>query len=525
MPVKTKSISQYSLSPCPIILTQIINIGKNNYSSYNELMLTFQKIKDFCKKPQTILILILLVFFLKGLLLTIILPIFNGYDEARHYNTIQYLAEPREKNWPKNEKGESADGDLVQRFNYSEEIKKTAEKIRCVGGEDKCNLYANNLFISGFDGENEAEINNRGWKQYNDDYPVNIAGKADSLYHQIGEKIERMLGEKNILIRFYTLRIFSVFLGTIAIFIFYLILKNIGFSPKHSLLITAIISFQPKFSFYYSYVNYDPLLILLFAFFVFGAILSIKDGLNWKNLSLMISSIIFGIWVKGTALILLAVFIFLIFAVIYKKVSGKTKINDKYWFGLFFTISFSVIMITFQKHLPLIGNFNEISASFFRYFLKNIDPELISLSSKTYWGILSFDNWISLHLLEIVWFIQFFSILGLILFIFSKNKPEFLPEKKYIFFFILMIVALQAGIRLADWQYFTKYGKLGLQTPGRYFFPNIAIHITLVFVGLGMLLQYFKKEKYFDLVLALSLVSMLAFFMYHLLSTLLDFYL
>jgi len=239
----------------------------------------------------------------------------------------------------------------------------------------------------------------------------------------------------------------------------------------------------------------------------------------------MISSIIFGIWVKGTALILLAVFIFLIFAVIYKKVSGKTKINDKYWFGLFFTISFSVIMITFQKHLPLIGNFNEISASFFRYFLKNIDPELISLSSKTYWGILSFDNWISLHLLEIVWFIQFFSILGLILFIFSKNKPEFLPEKKYIFFFILMIVALQAGIRLADWQYFTKYGKLGLQTPGRYFFPNIAIHITLVFVGLGMLLQYFKKEKYFDLVLALSLVSMLAFFMYHLLSTLLDFYL
>ena len=218
-------------------------------------------------------------------------------------------------------------------------------------------------------------------------------------------------------------------------------------------------------------------------------------------------------------------FILLIFAVIYKKVSGKTKINDKYWFGLFFTISFSVIMITFQKHLPLIGNFNEISASFFRYFLKNIDPELISLSSKTYWGILSFDNWISLHLLEIVWFIQFFSILGLILFIFSKNKPEFLPEKKYIFFFILMIVALQAGIRLADWQYFTKYGKLGLQTPGRYFFPNIAIHITLVFVGLGMLLQYFKKEKFFDLVLALSLVSMLAFFMYHLLSTLLDFYL
>ncbi|MFA6159622.1 MAG: phospholipid carrier-dependent glycosyltransferase [Parcubacteria group bacterium] len=489
-------------------------------------MKNFQQFKDFCKKSHFLLFLILAIFFLKGLALLTVIPIFNGYDEARHYNTIQYLAESKEKNWPTIEKGKTNEGDLVQRFNYSEEIKKTAEKIRCVGGEDKCNLYENNLFIQGSYGQNEKEINSRPWKQYNDEYPVNIASSGKSLYHKLGAIIEKLLSEKSILTRFYTLRIFSVLFGTITILIFYLILRNIGFSKKHNLILTAIISFQPHFSFYYTYINYDCLLILFFATFVLGAILSLKNGINWKNLTLMIASIFFGIWVKGTAYILLAVFVFLISFLTYKKLSKKTNVRAVYWLYFFLAISFFIITVTLERYLPLIGNFNEIAGSFFRYFMKNADFGLILLSSKTYWGTLPFGNWISDNLINIIWLIQFISIIGLFLFIFSKKKPEFLPEKKYVIFFILMILALQAGIRLADWQYFVQNGKLELQTPGRYFFPNIALHITLVFIDLGMISKTLKKENYFDFILSSGLVLMFILFMHNLFNLLLlDFYL
>ncbi|HRY82222.1 MAG TPA: phospholipid carrier-dependent glycosyltransferase [Candidatus Moranbacteria bacterium] len=489
-------------------------------------MSSFQKIKNFCKKPGFILALILLIFLLKELALIAVLPIFNGYDEARHYNTIQYLAEPEEKNWPKNEKKEIKNGDLVQRFNYTEEIKKTAEKIRCVGGEDKCDLYKNNLFGEGFAGKNETEINSRPWKQYNTDYPVNMASSGRSFYHKLTAEIEKLLGKESILIRFYALRVFSALLGTIVIFIFYLILKNSGFSQKHSFLLTAIISFQPRFSFYYAYINYDAFLILFFALFTLGAVLFIKNGLNWKNLSLMLLAIFLGIWTKGTAFILLAVFIFIIPFLLFYKKRFFENYSKKYWLYFLLAISPICILLIFQKYLPLAGNFNEIISSFTQYFMKNIEPGLLTLSSKTYWGEFPIKSWTSNYLLNIIWSIQFISIIGLFIFIFSKKRPEFLPEKKYVLFFILMLIALQAGIRAADWKYFAKFGELELQTPGRYFFPNLALHISLVFVGLGMILKAIKKEIHFDFVLSVGLVLMFVFFMHYLFNfIILDFYL
>ena len=58
-----------------------------------------------------------------------------------------------------------------------------------------------------------------------------------------------------------------------------------------------------------------------------------------------------------------------------------------------------------------------------------------------------------------------------------------------------MIVALQLGIRVADWNVFAHTGSLDLGTPGRYFLPNLASHLVLVFVGLGMLLGTRERLK------------------------------
>jgi hypothetical protein len=101
--------------------------------------------------------------------------------------------------------------------------------------------------------------------------------------------------------------------------------------------------------------------------------------------------------------------------------------------------------------------------------------------------------------------------IGLIYFLASKKRPEFLPDKKYVIFLIAMVIALQLGIRTADWKIFMSSDNLDLGTPGRYFLPNLASHIILLFVGLG---AFLRKERYFQYSLIIGLILMFSFSMY-----------
>lgn len=103
----------------------------------------------------------------------------------------------------------------------------------------------------------------------------------------------------------------------------------------------------------------------------------------------------------------------------------------------------------------------------------------------------------------------------------SIEKLDFLPEKKYIIFLLGMIVLLQLGIRFADWIFFQQTGSIETGTPGRYFLPNIAAHIILVFTGLRMLIEVIssqggsaKGREYFEKSLIVGLILMMTFMMY-----------
>jgi len=211
----------------------------------------------FIKKPAFILALILSVFFLKGVFLVAITPIFEGIDEARHFNTIQYLSEPRPITWPLvNRKETEKNAVNIQNYNYSQEIRETASVIG--HGEALDDLYTTFSFAQGYDGKNEMDINNSDWHKYNEYNPPNLA--PISLYHRLASIIEKTFDSQSIFVRYFLLRIFSVLLGTLTVLFSYFIIKNIGFSAKNSLLLTAIIAFQPRFSIYYANINYDALL-------------------------------------------------------------------------------------------------------------------------------------------------------------------------------------------------------------------------------------------------------------------------
>ena len=162
--------------------------------------------------------------------------------------------------------------------------------------------------------------------------------------------------------------------------------------------------------------------------------------------------------------------------------------------------------------MPFKNNLSETIRSLGNYLSESLTFGRFALSSRTYWGSLSWDsNFIDKNFTDFILGVQTLSAIGVIWFLFSKKKLEFLPEKKYVIFLLGMIFSLQLGIRMADWKIFIDSGALELGTPGRYFLPNLVSHIILVFVGLGML---FRKENYFKNILLGGLILMLSFSMY-----------
>ncbi|HAT73760.1 MAG: hypothetical protein US30_C0004G0142 [Candidatus Moranbacteria bacterium GW2011_GWF2_36_839] len=468
------------------------------------------QILNFIKNPKLILTLILVIFFLKGVFLCTLSPIFTGQDEARHYSSLQYRAEPKDKNWEKIDRPVGSIKSInIADYNFSQEMIHAGEMADY--NVFRHQMYNTVNFSDGYNGVNEAEINRQLWKPYNYFKQPDIVG-GKNLYYSIAVSLEKILSGSDILVRFFSNRILSTVLGTIGIFLAYLIFKNIGLKEKASLILTAITAFQPKYGMYFANINYDVLLIPLFFIFTLGAILSLRNGFNWKNGSLMLLAIGLGFFTKPTALILLLPFFGLIVYFTYS--NYKKKINLKI---ILLAIIIFIIIAYFSNYnfisiLPFKHNLPETFRSLGAYLSESLTMGRFALSSRTYWGSLGwFSNAIDQNFTNFVWTIQTISVVGIILFLFSKKKLDFLPEKKYVVFLVGMIIALQFGIRMADWKVFMGAGELELGTPGRYFLPNLVSHIALVFVGLGYLLQ---KENRFKNALLVGLIAMLSFSMY-----------
>ena len=317
---------------------------------------------DFYKDPRMILALILVVFFLKGVFLATLQPIFTGQDEARHYDTVQYLAEPigavaEAEKIQKNNYDKARDKDDFDTYNFSEEIQKTAEATDTdiLRGE----IYNTIRFSDSSEGINETAITAKAWRPYNYYSDPDIAGTT-SLYHKTASQIEKLFSDQDILMRFYLIRIFSVILGTFAVFLCYQIARTIGFSTKVSLILTAILAFQPKFSLYFTNINYDVFLIPSFFLFTYAGVLTLKNGLNWKTLSLLLLSILIATETKGTGYILVIVFLSLIAYFLYEKVKLQDKKIRYAIYGLCFIASLAIVSFLFN-HFFQIKNLSSIS--------------------------------------------------------------------------------------------------------------------------------------------------------------------
>lgn len=479
-------------------------------------MLEYKTIYQF-KYPVLILSMILISYFCQGVFLTVLQPIFTGQDEARHYNSIQLIAESqdpieREQATPVREE---QDKDNLSTYRFSEEIRETA---RATDNHIlRSDIYNTSRFSPISTGINEQLIYSRPWSTHNyaDKNYLPDAVKSSILYHQLTSLIERYFSDESILVRFYLIRLFSVLLGTIAVFLAYLTARTIGFSSTISLIITAIIAFQPRFSIYLSQINYDALLIPLFFLFTYTGARAIRDGFTPTNLFFLTGTIVPALFTKATGYLLIPLTLLLFVPRAWQRLQHLEARRLRY---VIITASFALFIGIFSF---LYTHFFGAEASLFQklstlptYLSKTISFGNVLWPSESYWGTIGWtESWFIRYSLIPIFIIELFASIGLGLLFFSKrikssSYPSFLPPKKQLLFLIAIVGILQLGVRFADWNTYVRIGdmSMSLGTPGRYFIPTLLAHILLISAGLGAFLSYFKKEAMFHFILTLFLI-------------------
>ena len=481
-----------------------------------------------------LLSLILIAFFSKGVFLTTLQPIFTGQDEARHYNSIQFFAEPAISSpqkivLPVTEEQNKED---LSTYRFSEEIRETAAATdnQLLRSE----IFNTTRFSDTVIGREESTINSKPWSQLN---YLNLetgyfpdAVRSTVLYHKLTTWIESYFSEESILVRFHLIRLFSVLLGTIAVFLAYLTARTIGFSSTISLIITAIIAFQPRFSIYLSQINYDALLIPLFFLFTYTGARTIRDGFTFINILLLVGTLIPALFTKATGYLLIPLTLFLLISQIWQKFRNIENKRSRYIIAItlfaLFASSFSFLYFHFfGTETSLLQKLSTLPA----YLSKTISFKNILWPSESYWGMIGWtDSWFIYVTPTIIFLVETIAATGLGLLFFSKKMkgfsyPSFLPTKIYVYFLIALVIILQLGVRFADWNTYIRIGNMSMSlgTPGRYFIPTLLAHILLISTGLGAFFSYFKKENMFRLILTLFLIFMISLNLHIIFNTIL----
>lgn len=462
------------------------------------------------KSAPALLTLILLAFLSREIFLAVAFPPFTGQDEARHYNTVQWLAEDQDASCLQNSTSSNTqDKENLATYRFSEEIRETSNAANLsVWREEN---YRKPTYATGKNGSNESLIQAKQWSKNNPHCPPDIVPTAAkfSFFHWMASGVERAFSGSDILTRFYLIRILAVLLGTTTILFAYLAAIEAGFSRRIGLLIALILSLQPRLSLYTTNINYDVLLIPCFTIFLFAGLRCLRQGFTLVNISLLILALMGATLTKGTGLALFGGGAFLLGWFLFTKRSSWKQIPLLYWIiggsvGL-------VLALLLNNSYPFTRLLPQLSLpSLFEYLGKSLPR--IPASSENFWGTLSWNEATFGPLFVYgIWIIEAVALYGLIRFFYLKESLSFLPLKSAALFCLIFVLSLQLGVRFHDWHVFQETGSLALGTPGRYFLPSVAAQIILIAIGLG---AFFRRSQWLERGLLTLALLMLTFNLY-----------
>ncbi len=452
---------------------------------------------------------ILLLFLLKGVFLAVLFPLFQNPDEQTHYSTAQYWAEPQDKNWPfRNLPSTSTTHSSISTYGFSEEVIRSAEANQFdeVRTSDQ-NIPDFTTILS-----DQALVEN-DWKQYIDTTSTNVSGTR-SIYYLLSSWLERLLSSESIFARLFSMRTLATIFGVGVVYLAFHIARRAGFSPFVGLLFTILVAFQPMFAMTAAQVNIDIALVFAFSLFLFAGVSLLRDGLTWSHALLLISAAILGLFSKGPGVVLVAMLYPLLAWTSYRALHLPLKKFLTLLAGASIFLASATFLIIPKSYFVNITNltaqskFSSTIESIGKYLDKTLSSGELRDTARSYWGHFGWlDNAIPDWTLSVIILITIVGFIGTVWYLFSQRKFTYLPEKRFLVFFLGMIIALQIAIRFYDWRVFDYTGQILIGQPGRYFLPNVIAHLIIIAAGIGFLL---RQEKYFLFALkALTLAMIL----------------
>jgi hypothetical protein len=443
----------------------------------------------------------------KALFWVFLFPVFQHPDEQAHYGTILGRAHPGVASWSI-EKPLPPDAELDVDATITqalpEEIVRGADLLML----DTLKYQAENtqVFSSTVRGQNEEALQKNSWSPQVNQVP-NRMSPLTSWYYSAGILIEKTLDDTSFLTRFFSLRIFSTFLGLAVLIISFFTFRALGFSSTATLAATSILAFHPMLTAASSQINIDIALILSFFFYTFGVVLLLEKGSSLQSFVILILAILLGIFSKGPGILLVIHFLLLLCFVLFPLAKNHLQYSWKKYVTLlgavglvigvlfFFALPQNLIDLFFRSGTSL---FASPTSSLIAYLGESLTWQKLSWSYTSYFGYFGWlDTPLPDILLSFFFFFEILALVGLILFFKNTSKDtqrSFLPKKPTVIFLLFLILLLQVGIRFFDWRFFDTTGLIVTGAPGRYFLPTLLAHILLVLVGLGQLFTTTKNQ-------------------------------
>lgn len=325
------------------------------------------------------------------------------------------------------------------------------------------------------------------------------------LYYFLGSIFYRMAYAGNLFNRVYSVRIMSLLIFMGSVFLSFkigqLIFENEALLP---MTLVSFVAFKPMLVFASTGVLPDTLTNFLFTTVLFFCLKIIKAGFETRTIILLVLTVLFGVLTRQQFLI--SVFIILT-STLYQ---AFKKFSDLRWifasiviFLVLFYFSNTILISTpFFTHLRVpeifdagfLGLRSLSLTTFIGYFgwaLRHTFSEVWPW----YWGVY---RWLSFTLppiyYQIINRLVIISLIGLAIkiFLIVKNR-EIQKQDIYISFLVMASLVYFLILTVWDYLFWLKNGfSFGIQ--GRYFFPLVVAHMTILLVGLKeVFLIIFKK--------------------------------
>lgn len=454
----------------------------------------------------------------------LLIPIWHFPDEQAHFGQVAFRADhgrvqryhelstSREILISEELLGTKRDGLGNNRFTYHPEFKVDYSKT--------------------YDGPYEAEIeslNNRN------DRTTEVLGESTRyplLYYYLASYVYNLFGDGDLFERVYAVRFFSLvlFLGTVVTI--FAISKLIF--PKNFFLqlsLTSIVSLMPMFIFSSAGVTSDGLFHFLFMLAIYLIAKVTFSKYSIKDVMLLVTVILAGIGTKFQFQIIWPVITFALLFIFWRLQFRKKLI---FLGSLVIIIPIILVTINFLQffvndygippfkqfiRLPTIPETEDLQLKssaelpFTSYLIGVVRRTVVEILP-WYFGVY---KWLSLSLPPIVYQIinriLILSILGLLILIYKTiRQNKFDQQAKVLIFLAYVAVAYFLSITIFDWFFIRGHGfSFGIQ--GRYFFPTIIAHVSLVFVGLLVFFpESFKKWVAAILVIATVIFNYFSLF-------------